>query len=348
MGHDESTEDTTIPRLYRPHMHVARRFGTPVLLALLLVTIVPPGASVASTSTATSRWAANCEVNVRARPTTHSTKKTVIATNTAVTVSGKVSGRGYLTVCQRWVSGSSWFAITAIGGQSVSSLFGVSTVYAASALFRAAPSRFVEGIDVSRWQGRIDFAQVWASGKRFVIAKATEGRYHTDDAYARNRSGALMAGLAFTAYHYAHPDRTRGDATMEADHFIAVAGLRHGMLAPVLDVENGGSLGVSGLQAWVKTWLWRVYSRVGVRAMIYTTPSFWRTSMGNTRWFADNGYRVVWVAHWEAPSPRVPASNWRGRSWGFWQYSNCGSVAGISGCVDLDRFRGTDLAAVTF
>jgi lysozyme len=328
-------------------MHSARRLATPVLLAFLIGAISPAGAGPASASTSGLQLAANCEVNVRARPTTLSAKKTRIAANTVVMVSGKVSGRAYRTVCQGWVAGSTWYAIAAIGGRSVSSLFGVRTVYAASALFRAAPI-VLEGIDVSRWQGRVDFAMVRASGKRFVIAKATEGRYYTDDAYARNRSGAIAAGLAFSAYHYAHPDRTPADAILEADHFLAVAGLRHGMLAPVLDVEDGSSLGVSGLQAWVKTWLSRVYSRTGVRAMIYTTPYFWQTSMGNTRWFADNGYRVVWVAHWNASVPIVPASRWSGRSWSFWQYSDCGSVPGISSCVDLDRFRGTDLSAITF
>jgi hypothetical protein len=43
----------------------------------------------------------------------------------------------------------------------------------------------------------------------------------------------------------------------------------------------------------------------------------------------------------------VPANNWGGHSWTFWQYDDCGSVAGISGCVDLDRFNGMDLAPVT-
>jgi GH25 family lysozyme M1 (1,4-beta-N-acetylmuramidase) len=91
-----------------------------------------------------------------------------------------------------------------------------------------------------------------------------------------------------------------------------------------------------------------VYARTGARAMIYTTPSFWQNHMGNTRWFADNGYRVVWIAHWGVSSPTVPASNWGGRSWGFWQYSNCGSVPGIAGCVDLDRFHGSDLSKASF
>ncbi len=326
------------------------RLAVPIALAVLLVTLIPAGVGIADA--ATSRWAANCAVNVRVMPTTLSTRKTVIATNTLVTVSGKVSGGAYMTTCGKSVSGASWLAITAIGGRSVSSLFGLRVVYAASALFHSttttAPTGPVYGIDISRWNGRIDFARVRSSGKRFVIAKATEGRLYTDDAYARNRAGAMAAGLSFTAYHFAHPDPTAGDATREADHFVAVAGLRHGMLVPALDIESGQILGTAALQTWVKTWLRRVYARLGVKPIIYTTPGFWQSYMSNTRWFADNGYRVVWVAHWDAKSPATPAANWSGHAWTIWQYSSCGTVAGISGCVDLDRFGGTDLSKLRY
>ncbi|HEV2005221.1 MAG TPA: glycoside hydrolase family 25 protein, partial [Candidatus Limnocylindrales bacterium] len=123
-----------------------------------------------------------------------------------------------------------------------------------------------------------------------------------------------------------------------------IAGLRHGMLIPALDVENGQTLGTVALQTWVKTWLNRVYTRLGVKAMIYTTPAFWQSYMGNSRWFSDNGYHVVWVAHWDTRTPATPASNWGARSWTFWQYSSCGRVPGIAGCVDLDRFGGYDLS----
>jgi GH25 family lysozyme M1 (1,4-beta-N-acetylmuramidase) len=340
-------------------MPSARRLAVPIVLALLLVTVVP--ARVGFADAATSRWAANCALNVRARPTTLSPRRTVIATNTLVTVSGTVSGGAYMTTCRKSVSGASWLAITAIGGRSVSTLFGVKVVYAASALFRStattatiaatitiAATGPVYGIDISRWNGLVDFARVRQSGKRFVIAKATEGRLYTDDAYARNRAGAMAAGLAFTAYHFAHPDPSAGDATREADHFITVASLRHGMLVPALDLESGQVLGTAALQTWVKTWLRRVNVRLGVKPIIYTTPGFWQSYMGNTRWFADNGYQVVWVAHWDAQTPATPASNWSGHAWTFWQYSSCGTVPGVSGCVDLDRFGGTDLSKLRY
>src|SRR4029077_11256633 len=59
---------------------------------------------------------------------------------------------------------------------------------------------------------------------------------------------------------------------------------------------------------------------------------------------ADAGYKTLWVAHWGVTSPTVPAHNWGGHGWTFWQYTSSGTVPGISTKVDLDRFNGTDLA----
>ena len=119
-------------------------------------------------------------------------------------------------------------------------------------------------------------------------------------------------------------------------------------LLPALDVETTNGLSVAEMQAWVSTWLERVRSITGLRPVIYTSPSFWASSMGDTRQFADAGYTVLWIAHWNVGSPTVPAANWGGKSWTFWQYSSTGSVAGISGAVDLDRYRGSALAASLF
>jgi GH25 family lysozyme M1 (1,4-beta-N-acetylmuramidase) len=69
--------------------------------------------------------------------------------------------------------------------------------------------------------------------------------------------------------------------------------------------------------------------------------------MGNTAWFAANGYPVLWIAHWTtASAPTLPASNWSGYGWSFWQYTSSGVVAGINGRVDLDRYRSQDLTPV--
>jgi GH25 family lysozyme M1 (1,4-beta-N-acetylmuramidase) len=201
------------------------------------------------------------------------------------------------------------------------------------------------GIDVSHWQGQIRWSDVVADGVDFAIAKATEGRLYRDPQYARNMERAGAFGLPFTAYHYAHPDRTANDAVLEANNFVDTADLGPANLRPVLDLEDAGGLGTRRLTRWVKAWLARVEARIGVKPIIYASPSFWRDKMGNSRWFANNGY-ALWIAHWHVAAPRVPARNWAGRGWTIWQYDNCGRVAGIDGCVDLDRLRGTDIDAL--
>ncbi len=206
----------------------------------------------------------------------------------------------------------------------------------------------LRGIDVSHWQGTINWSSVYASGRRFVMAKASQGQSFVDSKYLINRTGATAAGLKFTAYHFASPDTTYLDAVREADHFVNTAQLRSGNLIPALDLEVTGGLGSAALTRWTMDWLNRVTARMGgVKPMIYSSPGFWRSNLADTRVFADAGYKVLWVAHWGATAPTVPASNWGGHGWTFWQYSNCGSVPGISGCVDENRYNGTDLRPVT-
>ena len=91
----------------------------------------------------------------------------------------------------------------------------------------------------------------------------------------------------------------------------------------------------------------RIYERTGVQGVIYCSPNFWRTNMGDTTWFSDNGYDVLWVAHWTtATTPIVPGGAWGGDGWTFWQYTSDGSVPGISGRVDLNRYNGTNFSRV--
>jgi len=229
----------------------------------------------------------------------------------------------------RALTGSLGFAVLllAIGGGSV--LAGGATT--------------ITGVDASHHNGSPNWASAQADGVRFAIAKATEGQAFVDDEYAASKAAAAAIALPFTAYHFAQPDTTANDAVLEADHFVDTAQLQKSNLLPVLDLESYNGLGPKKLRAWTKAWLARVQQRLGVKAIIYTSPSFWKDRMGNSRWFADNGYRL-WIAHWNVPKPTVPASNWGGRGWTLWQYDNCGTVDGFNGCVDLDRFSGTTLA----
>ena len=204
----------------------------------------------------------------------------------------------------------------------------------------------MDGVDVSYHQGMIDWQQVAGGGKKFAFLRASAGTLTADTAYAANYAGARAAGLSVGSYHYGNPDSAVNDATNEATWFLQHATIQSGDLLPVLDLEVSNGLDAASLTTWAQTWLTQVSAATGVHPIIYTNPNFWSTSMTDTTWFATNGYPVLWIANWtSASTPIVPAGNWAGIGWSFWQHSSTGTVPGIVGAVDLDRFNGTSLPA---
>ncbi|MBW3570641.1 MAG: glycoside hydrolase family 25 protein [Gemmatimonadetes bacterium] len=185
------------------------------------------------------------------------------------------------------------------------------------------------GIDVSHWQGAVDWNRVAADGRHFAFIKATEGGDYTDPRFAENWAGARRAGVIRGAYHFFRPQT---DAMAQAAHFVRTVPLAAGDLPPVLDVEvtDGRSLDV--VAAGVRTWLEEVERATGRRPILYTRASFWTAQMGG-----GFGAYPLWVAHYGATEPRIPAG-WSG--WTFWQHSDAGRVDGIVGNVDLNWFNG--------
>jgi GH25 family lysozyme M1 (1,4-beta-N-acetylmuramidase) len=308
---------------------------------------------------------AACRANLRTSPSTKATARRVIDTDTKVLVGTQVTGSTYSTTCSgKAVAGKSWYRISSVNGKSVKALYGVTYLYSATRLYKSTvttsgaptppptppvtpPSGHTEGIDISHWQGTINWTKVAATGKRFAFMKASESTGFVDNTYNTNRQQARAAGLYVGAYHFAQPSSGAGDAIAEADHFIDTAAPVSGDLLPVLDLERSGSLSQTALTNWVKAFLGRVHERVGVKAIIYVSPNFWRTYMGDSSWFGANGYDILWVAHWTTGvAPTVPGGNWGGDGWTFWQYTSDGAVNGISGRVDLNRFRGTNFTPV--
>ena len=314
-------------------------------------TTVKPPNSVAAVSTKLTV----CATRARLGPSTTRPSKVTLKVGTKVTVTTTLLGSSWTATCGgKTIRSIRWYRISAINGKSVRSLYGVAYLYAATGMFRTIPTVVVppangltEGIDISHWQGTIDWTRVAAAGKRFAFMKASEDIDYVDPTYPANRAAANANGILIGAYHFAQPDPSPGDAPAEADHFLATAQIAKGDLLPVLDLEVAGGLNQSQLQAWVRAYLGRIYERTGVRGVIYVSPAFWVKYAGDTTWFADNGYEVLWIAHWTtATAPTVPADAWGGNGWSFWQYTSSGSVSGISGRVDLDRFNGTDFTRV--
>src|SRR5262245_60105934 len=120
----------------------------------------------------------------------------------------------------------------------------------------------IGGIDVSHWQGSIDWPSVAASGKvNFAILKATESKFYEDPTFATNAGGATGAGIPIGMYHVASPSKQLDDARAEADHYLSVAEPTAGNLVPVLDIELRNvpdGMAPATLQAWVRAWLNRV------------------------------------------------------------------------------------------
>jgi lysozyme len=196
------------------------------------------------------------------------------------------------------------------------------------------PDYAIQGIDVSFWQGPINWYNVRASGKLFAFCRATRGLDYSDPTFAFNYAQARANGILRGAYHYGFVTE---DAIQQATKFIDTVQPKKGDLKPVLDLEDpdGVAMQPAELRAWVQEFVGRVVELLGQTPIIYTGYYYWRDEVVG----ADlNLGCPLWVPNYSAPAPLVPAP-WA--NWSFWQYSNTGSVPGISGNVDLDAFRTT-------
>jgi lysozyme len=230
----------------------------------------------------------------------------------------------------------------------------VALAFLSSAVLGAAPAeaaskRAGQGIDVSHWNGLIDWKKVASAGKSFAILKATESTSFVDGRFAKYRVNARAAGIVTGAYHYGRPDATPGDAVAEARWLINnISPIASDDLRPALDLEVSGGLTTAALQQWALDWLNEVYRLTGRRAFVFATNNFWTNTMGNTQAIAQAGY-PLWISYGGSGStPTLPANNWAGNGWSIWKYDNCGSVRGIDGCVDLNKVNGLDLTPYLF
>jgi lysozyme len=188
----------------------------------------------------------------------------------------------------------------------------------------------VEGIDVSEFQGNIDWNAVKASGRQFAFIRVSDGTYQ-DPKFDANWAGAKAAGVLRGAYQFFEP---ADNPITIADQFLARMGtLGAGDLPPVLDVETTGGQSAGTIRANMEAWLAHVQAATGRVPFIYVSPGFW-PNVGSP----DESHYRLWVANWQVNCPNTP-TGWS--NWEMWQYADNGSVSGIAGAVDLDRFNGS-------
>ncbi len=185
-------------------------------------------------------------------------------------------------------------------------------------------------IDVSHWEGNINWNQVKQSGISASYMKATEGVSYTDPTYAQYVQDASAAGLLVGAYHFAHPEQN--DAITEAKHFIDVLNRYHTDLMPVLDLESPASPtgNITGpyVSNWARTFINYVQQTTGKRVMLYTGP--WYVNGFNLSGLGDV---PLWISRYNSTVPTT-LSDWN--NWNSWQYTESGNVNGVEGAVDIN------------
>jgi GH25 family lysozyme M1 (1,4-beta-N-acetylmuramidase) len=218
----------------------------------------------------------------------------------------------------------------------------LAVVVTAFSVVAASAIAYADGVDVSHWQGSISWSRVKSDGVTFAFMKATEGTTYTDPALKANWAGAASQGIYRGAYHFARP--SVGSADNQAKHFVSTVGSFRGKgtLPPVLDLEETGGLSSSQLRRWVRNWLETTESLSGRTPILYFSPYFWIDHLGNA---TDFTHYPLWIANYTSGSPLVPGG-WK--TWTFWQRTSSGSVSGISGHVDMNRFNGTSAQLAKF
>lgn len=189
----------------------------------------------------------------------------------------------------------------------------------------------VYGIDVSKWQGIINWEKLKKNHVQFVFIKATEGKDELDKHFLRNWKAAKQQGIYRGAYHYFVPTVP---AKKQAAQFIKHVKMLKGDLPPVLDLEERFKIPTEKFQENVRIWLKEVEKHLKVKPILYASPHYYRDYLAD----AFGEYKV-WIAKYQSyPSPVLEGTK---EHWLFWQFSNRGRIAGIKGNVDLDVFYGS-------
>ncbi len=189
----------------------------------------------------------------------------------------------------------------------------------------------VRGVDVSYYQGNVDWAVLAAQNVTFCFMKATEGVDHNDSQFAENWAGACASEIYVGAYHFY---RFENDGAEQAENFIRTVPVTENTLPPVIDVELYESLAeepdVAQTQQQLQIMLDRLEEHYGVKPILYAAPNTYRKYI---RDFADE--YPIWISNYYYE----PYHDWT-----FWQYTDSGLLDGYDGdqmYIDLNVYCGS-------
>ncbi|HBR32504.1 MAG TPA: glycoside hydrolase family 25 [Clostridiales bacterium] len=194
----------------------------------------------------------------------------------------------------------------------------------------------VRGVDVSSYQGIIDWEKLATQNISFAFIKATEGSSYIDPYYYNNYENALKTDIKIGSYHFFSFESS---GEKQAENFISVCAKTKNMLPPVVDIEyygdyNGKSPDVNLVQSNLKELIEKLENHYGVKPIIYATQRSYKKYISGSFLEYDVWIRDVYTK----------ASLNDGRDWTFWQYSHKGKLAGYDGeekFIDMNVFNGT-------
>jgi lysozyme len=196
----------------------------------------------------------------------------------------------------------------------------------------------IQGIDVSKYQGDIDWQAVHDSGVRFAWIKATEGGDVLDSHFQANWEGSRAAGIPRGAYHFVFWCRPWQE---EVNWFKKNVPIEPDALPPVLDVEATPqskmckrTLEPEKAVADMRLILQEMERHYGKKPMIYSSVDFYQSILSDG---ALSEYPI-----WIRSTKYHPAVRYGNRRWHVWQYASDGTVPGIQGPVDRDAFYGSE------
>ena len=221
------------------------------------------------------------------------------------------------------------FLVGCVGGDQ--STEAVSTSEQQATVCGSGPT--VKGIDVSYYQGTIDWTKAKADGVEYAFIRVSDGLNTPDTKFDLNWQQTRAKGILHGAYQFFRPSQ---DPIAQADLLLAKIGTpMPDDLPPVIDVEADGGLAPATVAAKVKQWIDHVTAAIGKPPIVYTGLYFWRDQVGA----ADQTASPLWHAQYSTVACPNIAPPWT--DWAFWQYSSSGAVNGITGNVDMNRFNGT-------
>ena len=209
-------------------------------------------------------------------------------------------------------------------------LFAVTVLSGIALALPPSDKNTVRGIDVSVYQGDIDFSAVKRSGIGAVYIRAGAGNSYTDGNFEKNYRNAGAAGLKIGFYYYVTA-MNEEEAAAQAEKFAALIKGKNYEMRPAMDYESFSGIGREAVNNIGIAFLKETERLTGVRPAVYSDS--YRT---RNLWDARFGKYPLWVADYDGGENPPDSPVWR--AWGGFQYSDRGRIEGVPDYVDLDYF----------